>query len=211
VQPTDTLTPTSTPTDTPTVTPTFEPPVAVRGVIDSDQGVNVREGPGRTFPPIASLPPGTIVQITGRNGDGTWLKVKLDDGTEGWVSAGLVGVEESPQSTEQATQTSFNIDLDNQVAGLISDIDLYAPAVQPAQQAKTPLPETTVEAGNVAPAAENTAEPTSPTTDISALPAATAYRDERWYGMTLGLVAIIVVITIGMIANIVRGLFRRGK
>jgi SH3 domain-containing protein len=201
-QPTETPTPTATPTATvtPSITPTFEPAIAVRGVIDSNQGVNVREGPGRTFPPIASLSPGTIVQITGRNGDGTWLKVKLDDGTEGWVSASLVGVEAPPQSTEEATQTSFNIDLNNQVAGLISDIDLYAPLAQ----AETPVPETTVEAGNVEPTA-------APITDIPALPAATPYRDERWYGMTLGLVAIIVVITIGMIANIVRGLFRRGK
>ncbi len=214
--PTPTITPTNTPapsataTDTPTatltpsVTPTFEPGLEVRGVIDSDQAVNVREGPARTFAPIASLTPGTIVQITGRNGDGTWLKIALEDGSEGWVSASLVAVEE-------AAQTGLNIDLSNQMVGLVSDVSFYAPALQ-----DEATPEVTAEA-NVESTAEATAEATleptpAPPTPIAAVsPPAKTYRDERWYGMTLGLVAIIVVITIGMIANIVRSLFRRGK
>lgn len=217
-QPSDTPAPTATPTDTPTatftpsITPTFEPAVNVRGVIDSDQSVNVREGPGRTFAPVASLAPGSIVQITGRNGDGTWLKIQMDDGTEGWVSASLVGVEGPPQATEEAPQTGMNIDLDNQMVGLISDINLYAPAAQDA----TPEPETTGEAVGAESTAETTLEATtessaSPTPAVPAAPAVTPNRDERWYGMTLGLVAVIVVITFGMIVNILRGLFRRGK
>ena len=39
----------------------------------------------------------------------------------------------------------------------------------------------------------------------------TPYRDQRWYGMTLGLLAVIGVITLGAVINIVRGLFRRGR
>ncbi|MBZ0286151.1 MAG: SH3 domain-containing protein, partial [Anaerolineae bacterium] len=212
-QPSNTPAPTATPTDTPTptftpsITPTFEPGVTVRGVIDSDQSVNVREGPGRTFAPIAALTPGAIVQITGRNGDGTWLKVMLDDGTEGWVSASLVAVEEPPLATEEATQTGLNINLDNQMVGLISDVNFYV------LQETTPEPESTVEAEPEA--TEAIVEPTTvPTVEVPGVPAGTAatpYRDERWYGMTLGLVAIILVITIGMIVNILRGLFRRGK
>jgi hypothetical protein len=217
VPPTATNTPTNTPTQTPTatltpsITPTFEPGVTVRGVIDSDQSVNVREGPGRTFPPVASAAPGTIVEVTGRNGDGEWLKIKLEDGSEGWVSSSLVAVEAPEAAVPEATQSSFNIDLDSQMVGLVSDI-MYAPALQ-----DDATPEVTAEAestGEATAEATQDATPEPRATSTPVVPATlnvTPYRDERWYGMTLGLVAIILVITIGMIANILRGLFRRGK
>jgi hypothetical protein len=201
-------TPTNTPTTTltPSATATFEPALEVRGVIDSDQAVNVREGPGRTFAPISSLTPGTIVQIIGRNGDGEWLQIRLEDGREGWVSASLVAVEEP----EAAAETRLIVDLDSQYAGLISDVVFYAPAAQET----TPTIEAEADAETTPEVTDEPAATEPAATVTPVVPAATStmpYRDERWYGMTLGLVAIILVIAIGMIANILRGLFRRGK
>lgn len=37
------------------------------------------------------------------------------------------------------------------------------------------------------------------------------YAEERWYSMTFGLAATILIITLGALANIVRGILRRGR
>jgi hypothetical protein len=210
--PTATLTPTATttPTTTPTPTRTPNPGVTVRAVVNSTQAINVREGPGRNFTPIAGLTPGTIVTVIGRSGDGEWIQVELDDGREGWVSADLLAIEEP--ATEEATPTAESLRrLDGiMLVGLMSDVSVF-----PALQVET-TPEATVEAAEEA-AEEAPPATTAPTAATPEAPIAnaaftpTVYRDERWYGMTLGLVAIILIITVGMIANILRGLFRRNK
>lgn len=89
--PTFTFTPTNTPipptitnTPVPTATPT------VSGIVQSMQRVNVRQGPGETFPFFDSLAPGTGVQVIGQNAEGTWFNVRLSDGREGWISARLL-------------------------------------------------------------------------------------------------------------------------
>ncbi len=65
--------------------------------------------------------------------------------------------------------------------------------------------------------AESTAEATVEATEepfVEALPPpppSAGYRDERWYAMNLGVIASAVIITMGMLANLVRGLLRRGR
>ena len=75
-----------TPSDTPTPTPT----APIEGIISSVQTVNVREGPGTTFSAIRALVPGTGVEVLSQNLEGTWFNIKMEDGTEGWVSSRLI-------------------------------------------------------------------------------------------------------------------------
>lgn len=50
--------------------------------------LNVRQGPGTNFGIITTLSTGNTVNLTGhRNGDATWVRVSLPNGTVGWVSA----------------------------------------------------------------------------------------------------------------------------
>lgn len=190
--PTPGASPTPRPTLTPSLTLTPQPtsaPVVIQGVIKSSDSVNVREGPGREFARVTAVRPGTVVQVIGRNGAADWLQIRLDDGTEGWVSAQLIEIQE-PSTGATPTREGAFVD-PNAVVGLISDISFYSPAQQP----------------------EETSEATSAPVISSAsiTPGTSTYRDERWYGMTLGLMAIIVVIALAALVNIVRGLFRRGK
>ncbi|MGD2078978.1 MAG: SH3 domain-containing protein [Chloroflexota bacterium] len=48
--------------------------------------VNVRTGPGAQYSSIAVLNGGTTVALIGRNNDATWVKVRLSNGTEGWIN-----------------------------------------------------------------------------------------------------------------------------
>jgi uncharacterized protein YraI len=49
--------------------------------------LNVRSGPGVTYAPITAIVRGQRVSLIGRNAASTWIKVKLDDGRQGWSSA----------------------------------------------------------------------------------------------------------------------------
>jgi len=90
-----------TPSDTPTPTPT--PPVLGR-VSTVQDAVNMREGPGVTFPAIVGVTNNTDVVILAANEDRTWYNVRLEDGTEGWIAANLIFVLPSP--TPQPTPTA---------------------------------------------------------------------------------------------------------
>ena len=70
---------------TPTTTPT-----SGTGVVQNAYYVNVRSGAGVAFPPITAVPAGTTVTLIGRNGITTWLKLRLPNGTVGWMSASYV-------------------------------------------------------------------------------------------------------------------------
>lgn len=104
--PTATYTPSETPippSPTQTFTPSPTPPVL--GSIVSLQDVNVREGPGVTFPAIEVLSPGTGLEILGFSADGQWLNIRMEDGDEGWVSAQLVRIQPSPTPIPSLTPT----------------------------------------------------------------------------------------------------------
>jgi uncharacterized protein YraI len=49
--------------------------------------LNVRSGPGTNFEPVAKILRGQQVHMLGRNASGTWIKVQLEDGRQGWSSA----------------------------------------------------------------------------------------------------------------------------
>jgi len=70
-------------------TPTGGPP---RAVVTGDT-LNLRTGPGTSFPKIEVLKKGDALLVTGRTKAGDWLEVLLPDGTKGWVSASLVKLE----------------------------------------------------------------------------------------------------------------------
>lgn len=197
VQPTLAVTAASEPTDSTseapatmaaTPQPTAELPVII-GVINADQAVNVREGPGRNFAPVAAARPGERILVLGRNGGGDWLQIRLDDGTEGWIAASLVRIE-GPATSTPATGALVD---PYAVVALMSDVEVIA--FQPEA-----TPEATVGAQHAAPPPE--------AQDVSAsqpMP----YREERWYGMTLGLIVIIAVIATGTVVNVIGSLFRR--
>jgi uncharacterized protein YgiM (DUF1202 family) len=48
--------------------------------------LNVRTGPGVSFPVITTLPAGTGVSLLGRDHTSTWLKIIIPDGRQGWVN-----------------------------------------------------------------------------------------------------------------------------
>lgn len=82
------------PTPTDTFTPSPTPPIM--GSVASMNSINLRAGPDVTFPAITALRPGTRLELLGTNLEGDWFNVRLEDGTEGWVSATLVRIQETP-------------------------------------------------------------------------------------------------------------------
>ena len=70
------------PPETPKVTPPPSPPVRVTQVLWDF--VNLREGPGMNYKVIGNAKKGTSLKILEIKGD--WLRVRLEDGSEAWVS-----------------------------------------------------------------------------------------------------------------------------
>ncbi|HYO89332.1 MAG TPA: SH3 domain-containing protein [Candidatus Limnocylindrales bacterium] len=102
--PSATFTPSTTPTDAPpTLTPTVTPTPQVLGSVYSQNDVNMREGPGVTFPAASALRPGTGFIVVATDESGGWFNVRLDDGQEGWISATLVRLQ--PTETPLPTTT----------------------------------------------------------------------------------------------------------
>jgi TolB protein len=85
--------PTATLTSVPTATP-FPPPTATSTqalpqAVVREGPLNVRTGPGTSYPGLGQLEAGTTVAITGQNEEGTWWQIDYESGAEGaaWVSA----------------------------------------------------------------------------------------------------------------------------
>lgn len=87
--PSATLAPLPTATETPTLPPTLTPTPLIPVVV-ADTTVNVRSGPGLTYPVIGSLTPNAPVRATAQNATLTWWVIHLPDGSIGWVSASVV-------------------------------------------------------------------------------------------------------------------------
>ncbi|PID86369.1 MAG: hypothetical protein CSB13_03845 [Chloroflexi bacterium] len=49
--------------------------------------LNVRSGPGPSYSALTTVSYGTTFTLVGRNHDGTWVKVRMGNGIEGWVNA----------------------------------------------------------------------------------------------------------------------------
>lgn len=56
----------------------------------STNTLNVRSGPSTSFGILAKVTRGQVVGLIGRNTNGTWVKIRLSTGLEGWVSSALV-------------------------------------------------------------------------------------------------------------------------
>ncbi len=125
--PTITLSPTNTfpaPTETYTPNPTATPPL--RGTIKTDAGiVNMRTGPGTSFKIAGNLRGGSSVTVFAASDDNKWFLVRLDDGSEGWLSISFIVLNDAaatipalttPQLTERA-QLSTAISLTQTAMG----------------------------------------------------------------------------------------------
>jgi uncharacterized protein YgiM (DUF1202 family) len=52
--------------------------------------LNVRVGPGAYYPIITMVYEGDYVTVIGRTATGSWFKVRLANGIEGWLSSAYV-------------------------------------------------------------------------------------------------------------------------
>ncbi len=48
--------------------------------------LNVRSGPGTNYAPVGSVSQGDLLPVVGKNSNCTWLKVRLTDKSEAWIS-----------------------------------------------------------------------------------------------------------------------------
>lgn len=78
-------------------------PPARTGVVTSSQSINVRSGPSTGTDAIASLMPGTQVEVVGESDSGEWYQVRLPNGREGWVSSNLMDADPAPTTVAQGT------------------------------------------------------------------------------------------------------------
>ena len=60
------------------------------------QQINIRSGPGTTFDSLGTLNANDIVNLTGKNSNGTWLQISFSPGPEGkgWINSGFVKVDD---------------------------------------------------------------------------------------------------------------------
>jgi hypothetical protein len=83
----------------PAVDPNMPTPTAIAdlAVATSDSTVavvttamlNVRTGPSTAYTVITTVPRGTRLSVLGRDASNTWIAVRLENGTEGWVTRSL--------------------------------------------------------------------------------------------------------------------------
>jgi uncharacterized protein YgiM (DUF1202 family) len=62
------------------------PAAGVGAVLQVSEPFNVRSGPGLDFPVLATLAASQYYVLMGRNADGSWLHIRLADGSTGWIS-----------------------------------------------------------------------------------------------------------------------------
>ncbi|NTW35753.1 MAG: SH3 domain-containing protein [Syntrophobacteraceae bacterium] len=59
----------------------------------STQAVNIRNGPGKEYATLGKLSSNDVVQVLGRDSNGTWLQIRFLEGT-GWAAAEFMKVEQ---------------------------------------------------------------------------------------------------------------------
>lgn len=68
----------------------------VFGALNTTGNLNLREAPNAESTVLLAIPPGAVVVVLGRNGDGTWLNVRYEvagtGASTGWVQASFVNV-----------------------------------------------------------------------------------------------------------------------
>lgn len=178
---------TAVPEDEDTVTPalTATPvPTEIIGRVIADTAVNIRSGPNTSFAPVGVASPGDEFVVIGRNGAGDWIQIELEGAEEAWIATFLLDI-----SVEQVPEVETSSLMPVRGASLI--FAPYRLQVDP-----SPTPEIT---------------PTGPAEVAGEVVSSIPYANERWYSMTLGLVAIIGIIALGALVNIGRSLLRRRR
>lgn len=90
------------PTPTPEATATPVPPTPEPVVrLTANQNVNVRSGPGTTYPQIGTLQAGDSYEVKAQNPEGSWVQFDLN-GQAAWVTANLVSLSGSLETVEIA-------------------------------------------------------------------------------------------------------------
>jgi len=75
----------ATPTPLPTALPTETPMPIVTLQADRNGNINIRSGPGNDFKLVARVPSGTAAFVVDAPFGLAWTRIRLEDGTEGWV------------------------------------------------------------------------------------------------------------------------------
>jgi SH3-like domain-containing protein len=222
---------------TPIPTPTPAPSIAI---VISDQPANIRGGAGTEFPVLAVAPNGVRMRVLGFNDNGSWVNVQLEDGREGWISSALISIEEERVSapkpdmfakrqrvdegdgdapTATRVRPTVTISQPEAAATETETLPTSTPrATSTPRPTRTPVPSATP-TPTEAPTEEATPEATAEATEqvdagagtFTLPPASPGYRDERWYALNIGIIASALIITAGMVINLVRGLARRGR
>lgn len=206
-EPTETRTPTPTRTPSPTPGPTDLPNVF--GEIASNQTVNIRSGPGTDFGVLGTVPSRGRVRVVGRNSDGSWLRVVLEDDTEGWISANLVRILEDDEVT---TPESSNRRMNVSKPGYTRQDATSEPVdSMTSDEESDGVNSNTSDAESQGVESMTANEPELQTGEVDLRPHAQPYRLERWYAMTIGTLATILIIMLGALANMVRALSRRRR
>ena len=84
--PTISTTPPGFPTATPTATPQVTNPINIVGVVNTG-ALNVRSGPSPSFSIVDVMYFGDVMDLIGRNADGSWVYGSTPDGILGWVNS----------------------------------------------------------------------------------------------------------------------------
>ncbi len=155
------------PTPSLTFTPSPTPPII--GIVQSLQLVNVRDGPGTNFSAFEAIAPGTGVTIIGQNADGTWYNIRLEDGNEGWVSARLIFIRDTPTPIPTATPSPdlTALFLGTPLPTAILGGGTITPT--PPGAIRTATPADLQAAGGTTAAPTNTSAPFIPVVDIAAI------------------------------------------
>jgi hypothetical protein len=66
----------------------------IQGTINSLTSANIRSGPGSRYDVIAMVETGEQVVVLGTDDSEAWVNIRLNDGTEGWIAALLVTLDE---------------------------------------------------------------------------------------------------------------------
>jgi len=102
--PTNTAPPTA--TDLPTATATLETITIVE--VRSPQQVRIRRGPTTADDILRLAQTGDVFEVTGANGDGSWYKIALANGLEGWIAAFLVEEGTTTRAAFEADRASVS-------------------------------------------------------------------------------------------------------
>ncbi|OGP76443.1 MAG: hypothetical protein A2V86_12535 [Deltaproteobacteria bacterium RBG_16_49_23] len=86
------------PKTTPSTQPPPSPPPSLRSIKILWDSVNLREGPGTNFKVIGNVKQGTSLIILEEKGN--WLRVRVRDGNEAWVSKAATSEASKPPPVE---------------------------------------------------------------------------------------------------------------